>query len=91
MTIKVTLTGVDLEPHPLHLVGRQVSGVIPFSDIKGTYLLSLYDEKSFLLVLATPTTCDILSTLNYHSRDYLWSLLPIYDSHSTLRFALLRF
>ena len=80
MTIKVKMTGVDFEPHPLHLVGRQVNGVVPFSYNEGTYLLSLYLEKKLLVVLATPTTCDILSTLQYFSKDYLWSLVPIYDS-----------
>ena len=56
VSIKVTLTGVDLEPHPLHLVDRQVNCVVPFSDHDGIYLLSLYHEMKFLVVIVTPTT-----------------------------------
>jgi hypothetical protein len=91
VTIKVTLDVVDFEPHSLHFVDRQVSGVVPFSDNEGTYLLSLFHEMIFLVIIATPTSCKILSTLLYDSLDYLWNLVPIYDSHLTLRYVLLRF
>jgi hypothetical protein len=91
VSIKVTLTGVDLEPHSLHLVDRQVSCVVPFSDHDDIYLLSLFHEKTFLVVIVSPTSCSILSTVRYVSMDYLWNLVPIYDSDSTLRYVLLRF